>query len=457
MYVLEHEVDSLLTKVIARIKPTESERKEEEKTSEEILKRLRRTVPPFIEVMLAGSMAKDTNLRGDRDFDVFLLFPLSHSLKDLEVMGLEWAKKAVEPHKWHIGYAEHPYLGVNYNGSKLDIVPSFKISHIDERASSVDRSPLHVQYINSRLTPSQKDQVRLLKKFLKNLGIYGAELKTEGFSGYLCELLICYYGSFKQFLKSAEQWRGQVVLDIERHYGEHELAGRFLTPLVVVDPVDRDRNVSAVVSQTSVNRLVYAVREFLKKPSEKFFFSERKPLPPQKARALIKARGSEIICLLFPAPQVVPDILWPQLKRAEKNIAKQLELEEFALLGHAHWSDEAKHCALLFEFTVSSLPFVRKAPGPPIFQAVDCDNFVEKHSKAPYGIWIEGERIVALEKRANTTPESALKGLLKNPRAIGIPENLIKNISKAKTLKGENVVRAETAELLTKYLCRSLP
>ena len=108
MYVLEHEVDSLLARVIVRIKPTESERKEEEKTSEEILARLRKTVPPFIEVMLAGSMAKDTNLRGDRDFDVFLLFPLSHSLKDLEVMGLEWAKKAVEPHRWHIGYAEHP-------------------------------------------------------------------------------------------------------------------------------------------------------------------------------------------------------------------------------------------------------------------------------------------------------------------------------------------------------------
>ncbi len=457
MYVLEHEVDSVLAKVIARIKPTQAEKREEEKLVEEITARLRKVVPPFIEVMMAGSIAKDTNLRGDRDFDLFLLFPLSHSLKDLEVMGLDWAKKAVEPHKWHIGYAEHPYLRANYKGSKLDIVPSFKISHIDERASSVDRSPLHTQYINSKLTPSQKDQVRLLKRFLKNIGIYGAELKTEGFSGYLCELLITYYGSFKQLLKSAEQWKGQIVLDIERHYGEHELAGRFLAPLVVVDPVDRDRNVSAVVSKTSVSRLVYSAREFLKKPKEEFFFSEKKPFSLQKAKELMESRGSTFICLFFKAPEVVPDILWPQLKRAEKNLAKQLELEEFVLLGHAHWSDEEKHCALLFEFSSCCLPAVRKAPGPPTFQPVDCENFVEKHAKSPHGVWIEGDRLVALEKRKHTSPESALKELVKNPRNYGIPEHLAETFTRARILKGEEIAIKENLELLAIYLCRSLP
>ncbi|MFH1470284.1 MAG: CCA tRNA nucleotidyltransferase [Candidatus Micrarchaeota archaeon] len=457
MYVLEHETDSVLGKVISRIKPTEAEKKDEAKLAEEISARLRKVVPPYIEVMLAGSIAKDTNLRGDRDFDLFLLFPLSHTLKDLETSGLEWAKKAIEPHKWHVGYAEHPYLRANYKGSKLDIVPSFKISHIDERASSVDRSPLHTQYINSKLTPSQKDQVRLLKKFLKSLGIYGAELKTEGFSGYLCELLILYYGSFKQLLKSADQWKGQVVLDIERHYGEHELAGRFMTPLVVVDPVDPKRNVSAVVSQTSVNRLIYSTREFLKRPREEFFFSEKKLLTVQRARQLIKARGSTIVCVSFRAPKVVPDILWPQLKRAEKNIAKQLELDDFALLGHAHWSDESEHCALLFEFSSASLPQIRKAQGPPISQAVDCENFVEKHSKAPYGIWVEGDRVVAMEKRKHPTPESAIKGIIKSPRASGIPEHLAQTIPSAKLLKNEEAVSKELLELLTNYLSKTLP
>lgn len=457
MYVLEHEVDSLLARTIPRIKPSGSEKKEEEKISEEIMGRLRRTVPPFIEVSLAGSIAKDTNLKGDTDFDIFLLFPTSHSIKDLEIMGLEWAKKAIEPHKWHIGYAEHPYLRAHYKGSKVDIVPSFKISHIDEKASSVDRSPLHTQFVNSKLTPDQKDQVRLLKKFLKNLGIYGAELKTEGFSGYLCELLIAYYGSFKQLMKSAEQWRGQVVIDVERHYEEHELAGRFTAPLVVIDPVDRNRNVSAVVSQTSLNRLIYAARAFLTKPSEKFFFSEKKTLGIQQAKRMAKGRGTRFVCLLFPAPGVVPDILWPQLKRAEKNTAKHLELAGFSLLGHSHWSDESKLCALLFEFTVQSLPPVRKAIGPPIFQAVDCENFIEKHSRSAFGTWIEEDRVVSLETRKHPDAVSMLKAMLKFPRDSGIPEHLASTITKARILEGDAAVREETLELFSNYLDKSLP
>jgi tRNA nucleotidyltransferase (CCA-adding enzyme) len=270
-------------------------------------------------------------------------------------------------------------------------------------------------------------------------------------------LLIAYYGSFKQLLKSAEQWRGQVVLDIERHYGEHELAGRFLTSLVVVDPVDRNRNVSAVVSQTAVNRLIYASREFLKKPKEEFFFSEKKPLTMQKAKELIKARGSTLLCLIFKAPEVVPDILWPQLKRAEKNIAKHLELDEFVLMGHAHNSDEASHCMLLFEFSSCCLPLVKKATGPPVFQPIDCENFAEAHMKTSYGIWIEGERLFAFEKRKNSTPESALKAILKNPKAFGIPEHLAGTIIKAKMLKNEEAATKETLELITSYLCRSLP
>jgi len=457
MYVLEHEVDRILESAIPKIKPSAAEKGEEEAISEELMGKLRRIVPPFIEVALAGSIAKDTNLKGDRDFDIFLLFPTTHSLKDLEIMGLEWARKAMELHKWHIGYAEHPYLCADYKGSKIDIVPSFKISHIAERASAVDRSPLHTLYINSRLSPAQKDQVRLLKKFLKNLGIYGAELKTEGFSGYLCELLISYYGSFKQLMKSSEQWRCPVVIDLEKHYEEHELAGRFLTPLIVVDPVDRNRNVSAVVSQTSVNRFIYATREFLKRPSEEFFFSEKKPLQLQEAKKFIKERGSSFACVLFRAPDIVPDILWPQLKKAEKSVAKHLELEGFSLMGHSHWSDESKHCALLFEFSVPNLPAVKKVAGPPVHQAVDCENFAGKHSKSPHGTWIEGDRMVSLEKRKHVSAESLLKDCIRNPKDFGIPENLWKPIAKARVLKGEEVVKKEIMELVSGYLDKSLP
>jgi tRNA nucleotidyltransferase (CCA-adding enzyme) len=45
-------------------------------------------------------------------------------------------------------------------------------------------------------------EVRLLKKFMKGTGVYGAEIKIGGFSGYLCELLILKYRSFAQTIEA---------------------------------------------------------------------------------------------------------------------------------------------------------------------------------------------------------------------------------------------------------------
>jgi tRNA adenylyltransferase (EC 2.7.7.25) len=52
----------------------------------------------------------------------------------------------------------------------------------------------------SNLHREQKDEVRLLKKFMKGIGVYGAEIKVKGFSGYVAELLVYFYDSFRNVL-----------------------------------------------------------------------------------------------------------------------------------------------------------------------------------------------------------------------------------------------------------------
>ena len=46
-----------------------------------------------------------------------------------------------------------------------------------------------------------KGEVRILKKFFLHIDVYGAELAKEGFSGYVSEVLISYFGSFEKTLK----------------------------------------------------------------------------------------------------------------------------------------------------------------------------------------------------------------------------------------------------------------
>ena len=52
-----------------------------------------------------------------------------------------------------------------------------------------------------------RDEVRVLKKFMKGIDTYGAEIKVGGFSGMLCETLILNYGSFEDTIKSASDWK----------------------------------------------------------------------------------------------------------------------------------------------------------------------------------------------------------------------------------------------------------
>ena len=92
-------------------------------------------------------------------------------------------------------YAEHPYIRGYYKNYKIEIVPCYKIEKASQKLSAVDRTPLHTQFIKENLKENQKKEVRLLKQFLIGIDWYGAEADVEGFSGYLCEILILTFKS----------------------------------------------------------------------------------------------------------------------------------------------------------------------------------------------------------------------------------------------------------------------
>ena len=112
------------------------------------------------------------------------------------------------------------------------------------------------------------------KSSWQGTGVYGAEIKVGGFSGYLCELLIMKYGSFTQTIHAFAQYNRRVVIDIEGFYAdrENELSLLFPEPLVIVDPVDKGRNVASAVQPQKLYTFIGAARAFLKNPSEDFFY-----------------------------------------------------------------------------------------------------------------------------------------------------------------------------------------
>ena len=211
--------DKIFEKVLKDIKPSASEVADLTHKVNELMELLAKIVPKTVELRVAGSIARGTNLKGAGDVDIFMLFNKKIERDRIVKLGLEYGKKVLQKKKgrYEIKYAEHPYVRLYLDslGMKADLVPAFKIDDVSEMGTTVDRTPLHTEFINSHLSTKQRDEVRLLKYLLKAHGIYGAEVKINGFSGYLCELLVHHYGSLQNLLVSAAKFHLPLVIEPE--------------------------------------------------------------------------------------------------------------------------------------------------------------------------------------------------------------------------------------------------
>ncbi|MFA5929253.1 MAG: CCA tRNA nucleotidyltransferase [Candidatus Micrarchaeia archaeon] len=440
---------AVFAKALPRITPSRREAAECFATAAAMAKKLERVLPPAVEVRLAGSLAKGTALAGNNEFDIFMLFPRHYSHHEMTMMGMQYARRAFAGMRVEARYAEHPYLQVFYRDYHADIVPAYRIERISERGSSVDRSQLHTAYINAKLDAAAKGDVRLLKRFMKNFGIYGAELRVEGFSGYLCELLIVHHGSLFSLMSAVSQWHAPVV-DTEKHLSEDAARRKFpQAPLIVVDPTDPNRNVAAVVAHTSLSRFIFECRRFLAAPSEKFFFAKKTVRSPREIARAMKERGTMCLAVRFPAPKVVPDVLWPQLRKTAQALSRRLSEQGFSVFGSYHWSDGAE-CAVLFEIDRWELPAVAKAIGPSVRFARDCESFVKKH-KSALNMHIEHDRMVAVEIRKVRQARAALLHACRHPHGAGIPGNMEHAMARCEVAGAERLLSKKYAEFLSDY------
>jgi len=279
---------------------------------------------------------------------------------------------------------------MNVHGYDVDLVPCYKIAMGEKIISAVDRSPLHTEYILSRL--EKPDEVRMLKHFCKEIGVYGAEIATHGFSGYLCELLVVKYGTFQRVLEEASHWQRGHHIDVEAH-GKR----KFDDPLIVIDPVDPERNVAAAVSEQKLCEFILLARQFLKAGMPK-----KVPLLPQRG---------DIMVLEWGIGEENEEIIWSQLQRFEKKLLTQLAENEFRVIDSWNWTDSKKKAQILFEFESWQLPPVNDHWGPPVYDKQHAEKFIEKYRK---GV-VRGNRIVTEKKRDYPTAKALLKELAKEP------------------------------------------
>ena len=369
-------------KILNQIKPSNEERQNFQRIQKEVVTRLNQKLKDA-EAILGGSGAKDTWLTGNHDVDIFILFDYkkfsakSNQLsKHLEPV----IKKAFPQQKLNLIHGSRDYFQFNYGNYNFEIVPILKLNKSDEAINITDVSPLHSKWVN-QAGKNLKDDIRLAKQFCKANQLYGAESYIGGFSGYILEILTINYGSFEKLLKASQKWKMGDVVDVEKHYPQkdalfHLNKSKTTSPLVIIDPVDKNRNAAAALIKEVFVKFKHLAKLYLAKPNEMFFQEEE--INPE---TITKKAGKNPFIFLRATPvKGKRDVIGVKIIKTFNHLKK--ELEPFQL-KEAKWIWKGEGDAIFYFITKKDkLSAFEIRQGPPLKMKEFVKEFKKKNKNS---------------------------------------------------------------------------
>jgi len=416
------EAERIVDEVARSCSPSDRRRKEVAAAVRKVMSMLERAsrgseVRPKIE--LGGSYAHDTWLEEQTDVDFFLVYPKEVERKSFEEMGLALAERALKECSPRRRYAEHPYVEADIGTVTINAVPCYGVDK-GEWKSAADRSPFHTLYMRDRLDGALKSQVRTLKVFLKAQGLYGAEIRVRGFSGYACEVLTLRYGSFLGLLRAASSWGKGDVVSLEG--GEETARALFMDDaFILLDPVDVTRNLGRAVAPEKLAEFIFLSRLFLKRPKAEFF-SQRQLRPPPSPPRYVK---EHTLLLTFRYREKSEDILWGELWKSANGISAHLE-KDGAHIVRSSVAAENGRAAIAFIIESGSMPGARTRSGPEVFMGDATEKFFAASKGRADSWWLGGDmRSHALFEGEFPTPKLLLGSYMKDPvTSVGFARGL---------------------------------
>jgi tRNA nucleotidyltransferase (CCA-adding enzyme) len=415
---------------------------------------------------------KQTQLRNDFDIDLFIGLDYQHyrpkykglsknklkkiSKKDFLELCTRWIIPSLNSEEFYnprLLYAEHPYVTVDYSLGeikiKIDIVLYFDLE-LDEikthgPITAVDRSPWHGRFIRGNLSNDQKNDVRLLKQFFKANHSYGdkSSVGKVGFIGYSAELLIYYHDNLRNVFNNFHSLKSKPLDFYKREASDLQKIQHFQNDyLIIVDPIDKNRNVGSAISEQAYNYCNYRINQFLKNPDKTFFKIE--PIKRTKLNLLNTSLASKLFVV--------------ELKNCNDNIHYTVNRDKLHSLGESiknsgekelnhtdrftnivfevYFEDDINEYNICFYCETPELSRVYNRRGPPIKESTHAKKFIKKNPtyfEKDGFLWVEVQR-----KFANF-----LK-FLKNFIGVKLPANFevinISNVLATKTSSGKKAI-----------------
>ena len=396
----------LLKEVVEEIKPDKDYEKDILDKVDSIIKEINKKLKDG-KAILGGSGAKGTSLK-TFDADIFVKFDYkkfkdrSNELSDILEKALNRIFRKVT--RLH---GSRDYFQLNIKGFNFEIIPILDIKKAEQARNITDVSPLHAKWVLKH--KKFRDEMRLVKQFCKAHSIYGAESHIMGFSGYICEILAVYYGSFLNLVRKASKWKDKEVIDVNKYYKRKDVfrelnTSKLISPLIVIDPVQADRNAAAALSIKNFNIFKKACKQFLKKPSKEFFVIKEFSIDD----VVKKNKNKKIVFLEIKPLRGKKDVVGCKLVKALEFINKELIKNDFKVFEFGwDWDNKA-----IFYFVLDKRRLNEYAEriGPPVKIKEHVIKFKRKHKKTV----VKKGRVFALDKRKYREAEELIKSLFRN-------------------------------------------
>ncbi len=414
-------IERILAQAESMVVPDDGERRATDLVAEKVVSKVKKAASAYREVVgvfLGGSFAKDTWLPRDVDVDVFVKIATSVDEKRFEEIGLSVGREALRGYKPGKKYAQHPYTEATVDGFKVNVVPCYDVQPGEWR-SAADRSIHHVTFVNENFDDAARLQVRLLKRFMKGVDIYGAEIEKEGFSGYATEVLIHKHKTLESVLRT---FATLVPASPEVYF-------------TLFDPIDASRDLGKAMSRETVARMVLASRAFLERPSIAYFKGVTGKARPRLQRT--------VYALSFEHEEMSEDTLWGELKRSARQVAKHVREEGFAVARVEAASDNKRESAILLLPLADSLPALQERVGPWAELSNAAISFTAKNQRAAELIWVGDDgRLRLLAARRLTSLSKLLDEILESRvEKIGVSKGVARGLKSGRVLHGGTLRR----------------
>ncbi len=326
------------------------------------------------EVVVGGSVAKNTHLADSGDVDIFVRFLQEHPEEEYSAL----LEDILIPFKPVHVQGSRKYFQFSYRTVSFEVVPVRYITSSSDARNITDVSPLHVAYVQTHGS-HLVDDIRLLKQLCKSCEVYGAESFIRGFSGHVLDILVIHYGSFLSCIQHIAQWTlpVQITPIHDQQNTVKNIKQDKHIPLIVLDPIQPQRNAAAAVSEEKCLLLMEYCSRFLQNPSEEFFTLKEFDV---ERLCMTHKESNFFMCVRLRCSSLRRDVAGSQVRSLFERIVHIAKREHF-ILHEASWKFLSVNESYLWFDAQPPAEHVERR-GPPVSEKKHVKAFLKEHGDA---------------------------------------------------------------------------